>query len=73
MGKTFYHFLMRYRSGSDDLSKFAEGAFRDHSFPKDATDYDEISRYLELNGEYLPTMSIFDKAWEYYEQYENKY
>lgn len=27
MAKSFYHFLMRFRNGNDELSKFAEGAF----------------------------------------------
>ncbi len=41
MAKSFYHFLMRFRNGNDELSKFAEGAFRDLSFPKESNDYDE--------------------------------
>jgi uncharacterized protein YozE (UPF0346 family) len=73
MAKSFYHFLMRFRNGNDELSKFAEGAFRDLSFPKESNDYDELSRYLELNDDYLSTMTIFDLAWTYYEQYENKF
>ncbi|WP_235720693.1 YozE family protein, partial [Liquorilactobacillus vini] len=28
--------------------------------------YQEISNYLELNGSYLPSMTIFDQAWESY-------
>ncbi|WP_278746522.1 YozE family protein, partial [Ligilactobacillus agilis] len=34
--------------------------------PKQASDYDEVSQYLELNGSYLPSMTIFDQAWEAY-------
>ncbi len=70
MGKSFYHFLMKYRGGSGRLAEFAAGAFRDHGFPKESDDYDEISRYLELNGDYLPTMAVFDEAFELYRQLE---
>lgn len=72
MKKSFYQFLMRYRhsEGKDELANFAQNAYQDHSFPKHAHRYDEISRYLELNGEYLPSMAIFDRAWELYLQYE---
>ncbi len=72
--KSFYHFLMRYRQGKniDAITKFANDAFRDHSFPKQSKDYDEISRYLEMNGEYLDGMSVFDETWERYMEHEVK-
>lgn len=74
MAKTFYHFLLRYRNpgGKDTLALFANHVYHDHSFPKDSEDYDEISRYLELNGDYLPSMSVFDEAWELYTELEKK-
>ena len=36
MRKSFYHFLMRYRhpEPNDEISVFANNAFKDHSFPK---------------------------------------
>ena len=68
MAKSFYHFLMKYRhpEPKDDISRFANLAYDDLSFPKIATDYHEISSYLELNGDYLDSMIIFDEAWEDY-------
>ncbi|WP_428908409.1 YozE family protein [Niallia sp. Krafla_26] len=68
MAESFYHFLMRYRhpKPSEDISEFANEAYLDHSFPKTATDYHQISNYLELNVTYLKSMSIFDEAWELY-------
>lgn len=68
MSKTFYHFLMKYRhpEPKDDLSRFANQAYMDHSFPKTSKDYDEVSSYLELNGHYLNSMSLFDEAWNLY-------
>lgn len=72
MYKSFYHFLMKYRhpKPKDDISRFANHAYEDHSFPKNSEDYDEVSSYLEFNGQYLETMSIFDEAWEIYLQTE---
>ncbi|WP_064091337.1 YozE family protein [Rossellomorea aquimaris] len=68
MRKSFYHYLMKYRqpSANDDLTKFANSAYDDHSFPKQSKLYDDISSYLEMNGHYLESMSVFDKAWDYY-------
>ncbi|WP_409301187.1 YozE family protein [Peribacillus sp. SCS-155] len=70
--KSFYHFLMKYRQPKklDDITAFANDAYEDHGFPKQSTDYDEISRYLEMNGHYITTMALFDKAWDLYIQNE---
>ena len=66
--KSFYHYLLTFRQPKniDNITKFANDAFLDHSFPKHSTDYHEISAYLEMNGHYLDSMSIFDEAWEQY-------
>ncbi|MBS4217384.1 YozE family protein [Bacillus sp. FJAT-49711] len=74
MNKSFYHFLMKYRQPhlKDDISKFANDAYNDHSFPKYSDDYNEISSYLELNGGYLPTLALFDRVWELYLEAEKK-
>ncbi|MEZ7791675.1 YozE family protein [Niallia circulans] len=74
MTKSFYHFLMKFRhpEPSDQISEFANEAYLDHDFPKNSFDYDEISDYLELNGHYLPSMRIFDEAWEKYLFQEEK-
>lgn len=68
MIKSFYHFLMKYRhpEPKDAISVFANEAFLDHSFPKTSEDYHELSSYLEFNGHYLESMTIFDEAWELY-------
>ncbi|KRM90981.1 hypothetical protein FC80_GL000977 [Liquorilactobacillus cacaonum DSM 21116] len=49
-----------------EIAEFANNAFLDQSFPKQSQEYDELSRYLEFNASYLPTMTIFDEAWEMY-------
>lgn len=68
--KPFYLFLMTYRQPKiiDEITRFANEAFKDHEFPKQSTDYDEVSRYLEMNGSYLPNMAVFDEAWEIYRE-----
>lgn len=66
--QSFYRYLMTLRNlnSQDELAQFANNAFYDQAFPKQASDYDEVSQYLELNGSYLPSMTIFDQAWEAY-------
>ena len=40
---------MKYRhpKPNDDIAKFANDAYHDHSFPIASDDYDELSTYLE--------------------------
>ncbi|WP_223701896.1 YozE family protein [Sutcliffiella deserti] len=70
MRKSFYHYLLKYRHAlkKSDISIFSNHAYDDHSFPKNSCDYHEISSYLELNGQYLSSMSTFDEAWELYRE-----
>lgn len=51
---------------NDEVEEFANQAFFDQSFPKQNRDFEEISKYLELNGSYLQNMTIFDQAWQRY-------
>jgi uncharacterized protein YozE (UPF0346 family) len=66
MRNTFFQFLMTQRNPqpNDEVEEFANRAFFDQVFPKQSRDFDEISKYLELNGNYLESMSIFDMAWQ---------
>ena len=66
--KSFYQYLMTQRNpdSSEPIAQFANNAFFDQSFPKQSQNYQEISNYLELNAGYLPSMLIFDQAWECY-------
>jgi uncharacterized protein YozE (UPF0346 family) len=61
---------MKYRSTKpiSPIAEFANHAYEDHSFPKQSKDYYEITNYLELNGDYMPSMTIFDHAWDLYTQ-----
>ncbi|WP_353990332.1 YozE family protein [Pediococcus argentinicus] len=73
MHKTFYQYLMTQRNpeSSEEVANFANNAFFDQSFPKQSKDFEELSQYLELNGNYLHNMSVFDLAWQQYLESEN--
>ena len=68
MKQSFYQYLMTERDPKkrDAVTAFANHAQFDGSFPKQSTNYNEISRYLELSNTYLPSMTVFDEAWERY-------
>lgn len=74
METSFYKYLMTERDPhkKDDITLFANAAFNDRIFPKQSEDYDEVSRHLEMNGDYLPSMTIFDKAWQQYIDYHSE-
>ena len=65
---SFYQFLMTQRNpnSADEVQQFANNALFDSAFPKQSTDFEEISKYLEENADYLPSMTIFDEAWKRY-------
>ncbi|GKQ42723.1 UPF0346 protein [Companilactobacillus sp. RD055328] len=68
MIRSFYEYLMTLRdpNGKDEIAQFANSAFYDLTFPKQAEKYSEISEYLELSGSYLPNMDVFDDAYRMY-------
>ena len=70
MRRPFYHYLMTHRDPykKDALTLFANAAEKDGSFPKQSESYEEISRYLEMNGEYLDSMTVFDDAFRLYKE-----
>lgn len=68
---SFYEYLMTERDPhkQEEITFFANAAFEDRMFPKQSEDYQEISEHLEMNVDYLPSMTIFDEAWETYQKY----
>ncbi|ANJ69306.1 MULTISPECIES: YozE family protein [Latilactobacillus] len=72
MKQSFYRYLMTQRDPNnyEPVPQFANNAFFDQSFPKQSGDYETLTRYLELNGSYLPSMTIFDEAYEAYQESE---
>ncbi|MDR0898725.1 MAG: YozE family protein [Lactobacillaceae bacterium] len=71
--RSFYQWLMTQRKPefADEIQQFANNAFMDQSFPKHTRDYQTISNYLEERVTYLPTMSIFDDAYEQFKDIEH--
>ena len=70
MNRTFYQFALSFRGGTkrDEKSVFAEGMFKDLSFPKDETEYDPISRYVEEKADTELRSIIFDDLYKIYEE-----
>lgn len=68
--ESFYRFLMTQRDPDslDEVAQFANNAQHDQTFPKQEQNYEKLSDYLELNASYLPSMSIFDHAYEMYRE-----
>ncbi|MBM7552533.1 YozE family protein [Thalassobacillus pellis] len=66
--RSFYHYMMRFRGNKqlNDEKKLADWMFEDHSFPKQATTYDEVSRYLEWNAPFPDALKAFDRLWDDY-------
>lgn len=73
MRQSFYQYLMTLRNPNDhgEIATFAQNAFFDQSFPKQESDYHRLSDYLELNGNYLPSMDVFDEVYRDYESREH--
>lgn len=67
--KTFYQFMMSYRGKkrADDYSRLADWMFADPDFPKQETNYNILSNYLEWLSPFPGSLSIFDEVWEVYE------
>ena len=51
---SFYTFLMKFRAYKevDDITKLANLVYEDTTFPKHASDFDEISTYLETHDNF---------------------
>lgn len=64
--KSFYHFVLTYRGAQDDKGHFAECMFNDLMFPKTATDFDELSAYIEMQADPQLSTYLFDELWAIY-------
>lgn len=70
MRDSFYEFMRQLRDPNqkDELTQLAYDISKDGMFPKTTTNYDEISRYLETDADYVSRMTLFDEAWDLYEK-----
>ena len=48
------------------MAQFAEGMFDDLSFPKDETEFDPLSRYVEEKVDAEMRSIVFDELYELY-------
>lgn len=71
--RSFYHFILTYRGKKQptEQSRLADCVFYDASFPKQSTDYHEISDYLEWNSPFTNALQVFDEIWDEYIVKEN--
>ncbi|MCH4168417.1 MAG: YozE family protein [Streptococcaceae bacterium] len=68
MRRSFYHYMMTRRVAKiqSSIDELADAMFYDDAFPKQSTDFNQVSRYFEDHVDYLKSLSIFDQAWEEY-------
>lgn len=71
MRRSFYHYVKTLRDPykKDEVTLFANAVDKDGSFPKQSESYDEISRYLEIDADYIDSMSVFDEVFQDYLNY----
>lgn len=65
---SFYHFVKSYRGELEvtEEGRLAEWIFDDLDFPKQSSDYNEISDYLEWNSPFPGAATVFDHLWTVY-------
>lgn len=68
MRRSFFHYVKTLRDPykKDEVTLFANAVDEDGSFPKQSEDYAEISDYLELNADYIKSMTVFDQVFQEY-------
>lgn len=68
MRKSFYTWLMAQRNPKSNLpvAILADYIFNETTFPKQSSDFNEISSYLEEYASFSFSLSQFDDIWEEY-------
>lgn len=68
MRKSFYTWLMSQRNPKSDapLAILADYIFEESDFPKQTSDFDRISRFLEEEASFSFPLNDFDLIWEEY-------
>ncbi|QLK86181.1 YozE family protein [Staphylococcus sp. 17KM0847] len=66
---SFYQFALTVRGRRDDTGALAEMIFQDLDFPKHETQFDVLSEYIETEGNYTLSMSVFDTLYEEYQEW----
>ncbi|MCS4485422.1 YozE family protein [Staphylococcus americanisciuri] len=66
---SFYQFALTVRGRRDDKGAFAEMVFQDLDFPKYESDFNKLSEYIETEGNYTLSLSVFDALFEEYQEW----
>ena len=68
MKKSFYLYVLTFRGGdwSDPKVRFAEEMFHEHNFPKQSSEFDELSSYIESYATDNLKIEVFDELWALY-------
>ena len=66
---SFYQFALTVRGRRDDKGAFAEMIFQDLDFPKYESNFDQLSDYIETEGNYTLPLSVFDALFEEYQEW----
>ena len=64
--KSFYEYVLSHRGANDEKGRFAEAMFLDQAFPKTATDFDELTAYIEMQAHEEMSTNVFDELWDLY-------
>lgn len=68
MRPSFYLYVLTFRGATDRYGTFAEAVFHDHSFPKQADDFETLSLYIEQLANDDLNAVTFDDLWGMYEE-----
>ena len=66
---SFYQFALTARGRKDEKGELAEEIFDDLSFPRQEKDFRILSDYIEMQGNYTVSMSVFDSLYEEYTEW----
>lgn len=68
MRQPFYSWLMtkRHSKSTDAAAVLAALIFEESHFPKQTSDFDQVSRFLEEEASFMFNLSDFDRIWEDY-------
>lgn len=72
MAKSFYSWLLQFKSDNTPLGDLARDAKADKDFPRHAISYKHLNDYLVSKAACKDALSIFEKAFREYEKsYKN--
>lgn len=68
MRTSFYHWLMtqRHPKSQTPVARLADLVFDELDFPKQSSDFEQISRFLEEEASFAFSMTDFDQIWDDY-------